>query len=93
MESSTMKGAYSEIQRLSEDAETGKAAIAREIHLRDQIQWELDARDEGKEEGKEESKIEVILNLHRKQYPIEAIAEVVNMPIEDVLGIVKSNIQ
>ena len=46
-----------------------------------------------KAEGKEENKIEVILNLHRKQYPIEAIAEVVNMPIEDVLGIVKSNIQ
>ena len=74
---------------MSEDAETRKAAIAREIHLRDQIQRELDAR----EEGKEENKTEVILTMHRKQYTIEAIAEVVNMPIEDVLGIVKSNIQ
>ena len=89
MESSTMKEAYSEIQRLSDDMETRKAAIAREIHLKDQIQRELDA----KEEGREENKTEVILSMHRKQYPVGEIADVLNIPVNNVLSILKSNIQ
>ncbi|WP_256439533.1 Rpn family recombination-promoting nuclease/putative transposase [Sporosarcina sp. 6E9] len=89
MESLTIRDAFSEIQRLSDDTEMRKAAIAREIHLKDQIQRELDA----KEEGKEENITKVILSMHRKQYPIEEIADVLNMPVENVVSIIKSTIQ
>lgn len=93
MESSTMKEAFAEIQRLSDDPATRAAAISREIHLKDQIQRELDAKADGKQEGKAEGKTEIIINMHKKQYPIEAIADVTNLPVEDVLRIVNSNIQ
>ena len=105
LESSTMKEALKEIQRLSEDPETRKAAIAREIHLKDQLQRELEAKEDGKKEGieegkqegiqvgKQEVKAEIIFNMHKKQYPVEAIADVTNLPVEDILRIVKSNVQ
>lgn len=85
LEDTTMKEAYEELQRLSADKETRKAAIAREIHLRDQVQREFDAREEGK--------TEVALNMYKKQYPIEAIADVTDMSVEDVLRIVKSSMK
>lgn len=93
MESSTMKEAFEEIQRLSDDPATRAAAISREIHLKDQIQRELDAKADGKLEGKAEGKAEVIRNMHEKQYSIEAIADLTNLPVEDVLRIVKTDIQ
>lgn len=37
MESSTLREAYEEIQRLSENPATRAAAIFREIHLKDQL--------------------------------------------------------
>ena len=97
MESTTMKEAYEEIQRLSDDKETRKAAIARDIHLRDQVQREFDAKEEGEKKGRIEGKVdgiaEVALNMHKKQFTIEAIAAATNLSMEDVLRIVKSNIQ
>ncbi|WP_438317122.1 hypothetical protein [Sporosarcina sp. FA9] len=89
MESSTMQEALKEIQRLSEDPETRKAAIAREIHMKDQLQRELEAKMEGTQEGK----AEIILNMYHNQYSVEAIAAITNVPIADVSRIVKSNIQ
>ena len=67
VESSTMREAYSEIQRLSDDAETRKAAIAREIHLKDQIQRELDAKEEGIEEGREKGRVEGRVEEEKKE--------------------------
>jgi len=97
VESSTMKEAFEEIQRLSYDPATRAAAISREIHLKDQIQRELDAKADGKLEGKAEGKVEgkaeVIRNMHEKQYSVEAIADLTNLPVEDVLRIVKTDIQ
>lgn len=101
MESTTMKEAYDEIQRLSDDKETRKAAIAREIHLRDQVQREYDAKEEGEKKGKAEGKAdgkiegiaEVALNMHKKQFSIETIAAATNLSVDDVLDIVKSNSQ
>ena len=89
VESSTMKEAFEEIQRLSDDPATRAAAISREIHLKDQIQRELDAKADGKLEGK----AEVIRNMHEKQYSVEAIADLTNLRVEDVLRIVKTDIQ
>lgn len=85
IESSTMKEAYEELQRLSEDKETRKAAIAREIHLRDQVQREFDAKEDGK--------AEIVINMYEMQYPIEAISKVAKMSVEEVLRIVKPDVQ
>lgn len=93
MENSIMGDAFEEIQRLSNDQETRKAAISREIHLKDQIQRELDAKVDGKDEGKDEGRNEVIINMYKKQFPVEAIADATNLSVEDVLRIVESNIQ
>jgi len=93
MESSTMREAFEEIRRLSDDPATRAAAISREIHLKDQLQRELDAKADGKQEGKEEGKTEIILNMSKKQYPVEAIADITNIPLEDVLRIVKTSLQ
>ena len=97
MESTTMKEAYEEIQRLSEDKETRKAAIAREIHLRDQVQRLFDATEEGEkkgiEKGIEKGIAKVALNMHNNKFSIEAITTATNLSVEEVLRIVKSNIQ
>ncbi|WP_438317125.1 hypothetical protein [Sporosarcina sp. FA9] len=105
MESSAMKHALMEIQRLSDDIEIRKAAIAQEIHMKDQIQRVWEARMEGIEEGRREArqkarqegiqefKTEIILNMYHKQYSLEEIADVTNLPVEDVLRLVKSTIK
>ena len=93
LESSTMREAFDEIQRLSEDPATRAASISREIHLRDQIQRELDAKTDGEhkgiQKGIQRGKTEVILNMYNKKYSIEAIADVTDMPVEAVLSIVE----
>ena len=85
MENSAKK----EVQRVSDNQETRKAAIAREIHLRDQVQRVFDAREEGRKEARKE----VALNMHKKQFTIEAIAAATNLSVDDVLHIVKPNSQ
>ena len=96
LESSTMREAFDEIQRLSEDPATRAAAISREIHLRDQIQRELDAKTDGEhkgiKKGIQRGKTEVILNMYNKKYSIEAIADVTDMPVEAVLQILAKSI-
>jgi len=92
-ESSTMREAFEEIRCLSDDPATRAAAISREIHLKDQLQRELDAKADGKQEGKEEGKTEIILNMYKKQYPVGAIADITNIPLENVLRKVKTSLQ
>lgn len=93
MESSIMKEAFDEIQRLSEDPATRAEAISREIHLKDQMQRELDAKVEGKNEGRAEGKIEVILTMYQKRFPIDVIVEATGHSKEDILSIIQSRIE
>ena len=84
-----MREAFEEIQRLSEDPATRAAAISREIFLKDQVQRELDAEAAGEIKGK----TEVILNMHEEQHPIEVIARATNLPVDEVLSIVRLRLQ
>ena len=56
LESSALKEALTEIERLSQDPKTVKLAIAREIHLKDQLQREEEAELRGREDGREEGR-------------------------------------
>lgn len=97
MESSTLKEALSEIERLSQNPETVRMAISREIHLKDQLQREEDAESLGIEKGKEIGadlrNREVILNMHVERVPVEAIARYTQTPLEKVKEIIESNTQ
>ncbi len=44
---------------------------------------------EGKEEGKEQTTLEVIKNAHQKGLAIDLIAEIVNLPIDEVRKILE----
>ena len=80
LESSTLEEAFEEIRRLSQDPKTRALAISREIGLKDQLQRELDAREDGKEEGQRE----IILNMLDSGLSIEMIAQAVKLPIEKI---------
>lgn len=105
MESSTLKEALSEIKRLSQNPETVRMAISREIHLKDQLQREEDAelrgieigrervREEEIEKGKHLRNREIILNMHAENLPAESISRFTQTPLEEVKGIIESNTQ
>ena len=90
VESSTFKEALSEIERLSQDPATVQMAISREIHLKDQIQREEDAKLMGLKEGIEEGKQEVILNMHEANMPVETIAQLTKISISRIKRIIES---
>lgn len=101
MESTTMKEAFEEIQRLSDDPETRRIAEYRDFQLRGQLQREYDARKEGMEEGVRKGveigiekgaadfSQQVILNMHAKQTPTAIIAELTGLALDDVLRIIE----
>ena len=101
MESSTLKEALSEIERLSQDPATVQMAISREIHLRDQLQREEDAEVRGTEKGIEKGKQvgahlreqEIILNMYGANMPAETIAQLTKIPLVKVQKIIKSVVQ
>lgn len=93
MESPTMKEAFEEIQRLSQDPQTRARAISREIHLRDQLQREEDAKIDGMEQGIAKREREIVLKMHTKQVPSEIISDLTGIPLEQVKKIIKSNLQ
>ena len=90
MESSTLKEALSQIERLSQDPATVRMAIAREIQLKDQLQREEDAKFEGIEEGARLRDREIILNMHAENVSAEAIAKLTKIPFEKVQAIIES---
>ena len=90
VESSTFKEALSEIERLSQDPATVQMAISREIHLKDQIQREYDAKLLGRKEGAHLRDREIILNMHESNIPAETIAQFTKIPFEKVKSIIKS---
>jgi len=97
MESSTLKEALSQIERLSQNPETVKMAISREIHLKDQLQREEEAEFRGMEMGREEGAHsrdrEIILNMHGENMSAESIAQLTKIPLGKVKGIIESTVQ
>lgn len=99
MDSSTLREALSEIERLSQNPETVRMAISREIHLKDQLQREEDAEfrgiekgiEKGIDEGKHLQSQEIILNMHAENVPAETIAKLTKIPIEKVRRIIELN--
>lgn len=102
MESSAMKEAFDEIERLSQNPETRYVALSREKFLKDQLQREEDARDEGIELGEEkgikkgrkdgiaEGKREIVLYMYHQKTPKEMIAKLTNISIEKIEEIIQS---
>ena len=92
MESSTLKEALSQIERLRQNPETVRMAISMEIHLKDQLQREEDAEFRGIEKGRKigmEQAIkegahlrdrEIILNMYAESVPAELIAQIHRSP-------------
>ncbi len=93
MESSTLKEALSQIERLSQNPETVRMAISREIHLKDQLQREEDAESRGIEKGTLIRDREIILNMYAESVTAELIAQLTKIPIEKVKGVIESAIQ
>ena len=93
MESSTLKEALAEIDRLSRNPATVRMAISKEIHLKDQLQREEDAELRGIEKGKRLRNLEIILNMHAENMPAESISRLTQTPLERVKGIIESNTQ
>jgi len=94
VESSTFKEALSEIERLSQEPATVQMAISREIHLKDHIQREYDAKlmglKEEREEGAHLRDREIILNMHEANMPVETIVQLTKIAISKVIGIIES---
>ncbi|WP_185907807.1 Rpn family recombination-promoting nuclease/putative transposase [Psychrobacillus soli] len=91
MESSVFKEALEEIERLSQDPETRAIAISREIHLRDQIQREEDAREDGMEKGKRAEREAIILGMLSKGFSAEEISTTISVPLEEIKDILNAN--
>ena len=98
MESSVMKDAWDEIERLSQDPKTVEIALSREFFLRDQLQREEDAlnkghkigKEEGKREGREEAKVEIILSLYTSGVSVQKIAEATGFSVKNVERVIEN---
>ena len=99
MESSVMKDAWDEIERLSQDPKTVEIALSREFFLRDQLQREEDALNRGIEKGMEkgiEKGIEkimekVVLRSHALGMNTDVIMELTHLSAEEVHKIIERN--
>src|SRR4051794_41033068 len=94
MENETMKEAFEEIERLSQNPETQRLAEFRERELKDIMQREDDAREDGMEDGKCVGKgrreRELVINMYGKGFSTEDIIQVTEIPLEKVMEIIKS---
>ena len=97
MESSTMKEAYKEIERLSQNPETQRLAEFRERELKDIRQREYDAREDGIEQGIEQGierkneKRETVIRMYGEGMPVESIVKYSQMSLERCNRQVKLN--
>jgi len=85
LESSLMKDALDEIERISQDPKTVEIASSREFFLKDQLQREVDALNRGREEGKEE----VIFPMYELGISVRKIANVTGFSIEKVERVIE----
>ena len=90
MESTTMKEAFEEINRLSQNEETRRLADFREQELMDILQREEDAREDGVEQGIERTIREMVIRLYTNGMSKENVAKNVGLPFENVVEIIKS---
>lgn len=86
MESTLMREAYEEIERLSQNPETKRLAEYRERELKDIQQREYDAR----EDGKEKEKKEVVIKMYGEDLPTELISKITGLTFEEISEIIKS---
>lgn len=86
MESSTMKEAYEEIERLSQDPKTKRLAEYRERELKDIRQREFDAR----EDGIEHEKRETVIKMHGKDFSLDDITQITGVSLEKIDEIIQS---
>lgn len=85
LESSLMKDALDEIERISQDPKTVEIASSREFFLKDQLQREVDALNRGREKGKEE----VIFPMYELGISVRKIANVTGFSIEKVERVIE----
>ena len=101
VESSTLKEALTQIERLSQDPETRRMAISREIQLKDQLQRVEEAEFRGIEKGKVVGREEgahlrdrvIVLNMYAENLSAESIAQLTKIPLGEVKGIIGSIVQ
>ena len=81
---------------LLSDPEKSEIYEQRIIDLRDKISYGRSERQYGIEDGiikgKKEAKKQVILNMHKKNIPIEDICDIAELSKEEVEKIIKENI-
>jgi len=82
MESTTMREAFEEIERLSQNLETRRLADFQEQELMDIMQREEDAREQVKKE--------VVIRLYTNGIPTEEIVKYIGLPFEKVREIIRS---
>jgi len=90
MESTTMREAFEEIERLSRNPETRRLADFREQELMDIMQREEDAREYGVELGIEKTIREMVIRLYTYGMSKENVAKIAEIPVEKVTEIIKS---
>lgn len=86
MDKKSLEEAFDEIEQLYKNPETYHIAMSREFFLKDQMQREEDAREEGRQIATESA----VLNMFKQQVAIERIAELVNISIQKVEEIIQS---
>ena len=93
MESPTMKDAFEEIQRLSEDPVTCRIAEYKDAELRGQQQREIDREKAGMakdfELGTVKRNREIMLNMHSQQIAAETIAKLTGIDLDTVLKVIE----
>lgn len=106
MESTTMKEAFAEIERLSQNPETRRLADYWSHELRGRLQIEADAKEEGLkrghqegleqgleqglERGLEKAKKEMVIRMYRKSLSLEDIVSFTDIPLKAVKEIIES---
>lgn len=101
MESTTMREAFEEIERLSQNKETRRLADFREQELMDILQREEDAREDGVElgiergieQGRERTIREMVIRLYTNGMSKESVAKNAGIPFEKVTEIINSTEQ
>lgn len=86
MESSMMKDAHQEIERLSQDPETRRLADYWDHQLRGQMQFIADA----KEQGEEKRDREIVINMIKQKVAVEDIAKFTGINPQRVNEIIES---
>lgn len=89
MQEPTFQKAYDELNQMSHDKEMRARALSREFFLRDQMQYQDDAREEGNYEGRIQNQIESVKLLVKKGMSPLEVSNLLEMPlsvVEDYLS-------